>query len=269
MRTLHTILLIFFALGSAFAQSDNDLSQQRPSAMMFSFDAGFASTLDTYLSPIRYKGEQMRLGFEHRRNMALDPEKWMMISEAAIDYNHTKNPAKNHTMHQLSIDGQWNMLRKYNPFPTTPLQFWVGGGTELRGGVIYNPINDNNPCSAKIHWSLNFAAGVAFSTHIGSAPVTVFYRAELPSLGIFFSPEYDESFFEIYKGNTKGLVRFGWWGNRFDLVNLVAADFTLGKTVLRVGSRGRIESSWVRHLNTQIFTHSLVIGLGGKWLQVK
>ena len=100
-------------------------------------------------------------------------------------------------------------------------------------------------------------------------PITLLYRAEMPFLGCFFSMEYDESYYEIYKGNRKKLVNFGWWGNRFDMVNLVAADLKLGKTVMRIGYRGRIETSWVNNLNTQIFTHSLVIGFGGNWLNVK
>ena len=103
---------------------------------MFSIDAGRASLLDTYLSPIRYKGYQMRIGFEHRRDMGFNPQKWMMISEAAIDYNYAKNPAGNHVMHHLSIDGQWNMLRKWDKVVFPKLSAFAGGGAEFRGGAI-------------------------------------------------------------------------------------------------------------------------------------
>ena len=72
----------------------------------------------------------------------------------------------------------------------------------------------------------------------------------------------------MYLGNTKGLVNVGWWGNRFDMENLVTADMHLGKSVLRIGYRNLIETSWVHNLNTQIFTHGFVIGLSGEWLQL-
>ena len=47
------------------------------------------------------------------------------------------------------------------------------------------------------------------------------------------------------------------------MTNFASADFHLGGTVLRVGFRNRIETSWIKNLNTQIFTNSFVIGVGG------
>ena len=42
-----------------------------------------------------------------------------------------------------------------------------------------------------------------------------------------------------------------------------------GGTTLRLGYRGRIETSWVNHINTHIFTHALVIGIGGELLSLR
>ena len=83
----------------------------------------------------------------------------------------------------------------------------------------------------------------------------------MPALGAFFAPEYDESYYEIYLGNHRNLAHLGWWGNRFDMANYLGADFHLGKTVLRLGYRARLEHWSVNHLKVHDVTHSLVLGI--------
>ena len=109
----------------------------------------------------------------------------------------------------------------------------------------------------------------SYGVKLLGVPITLRYQATLPVAGAFFSPEYEESYYEIYVGNHSGLAHFGWWGNRFDMTNLLTADLHLGSTVLRLGYRNRIETSWINHLNTQIFTHAAVIGVGGEWLSLR
>ena len=138
----------------------------------------------------------------------------------------------------------------------------------LRGGVLYNEHNSNNVVSARIHWNVGAMGQAIYNTHIKRLPITVRYQAALPVAGVFFSPDYDEAYYEIYLGNHSNLAHFGWWGNRFDLDHQVTADFRLGGTTLRVGYHGTIERSWARHLNTHITTHGIVIGLGGEFLSL-
>lgn len=251
------------------ALAQDSTAMERPVMSVFTAEAGHASQLDTYVSPVTYRGAAMRLGYERMQAMRFSPLKWVMQVEAGVEYDLTHNSAGNHTSHALAADAKWAMLRRIGRSPLPGLQLQAGFSTQLRGGVIYNPINSNNVVAAKIHWSVGATALAAYTVNRGGrVPVTLRYQATLPVAGVFFSPEYDESYYEIYVGNRKGLANFGWWGNRFDMTNLLTADLHLGGTVLRVGYRGRIETSWIKNINTHIFTHCVVLGIGGEWLSL-
>ena len=240
----------------------------RPSISSFTAEVGGASILDTYLTPIRYHGVNTRLAYEGLRAMKFSPDRWIMQGVTAVEYANVQNPAGNHTMHSLMIDAKWGMMHRWNDVFTPRLTLHLGGSPQLRGGVIYNAYNSNNPVSAKIRLSLNLSAMASYHLNIGRLPITLRYQATLPTIGAFFSLDYGEAFYELYVGNTQGIVNVGWWGNRFDMENILTADLHLGNSVLRLGYRNLIETSWVHNLNTQIFTHGFVIGISGEWLQL-
>lgn len=266
-RILATLVLATSCLYSS-AQDSLQVEVLRPSISSFTAEVGGASILDTYLTPIRYHGVNTRLAYEGLRAMKFSPDRWIMQGVTAVEYANVQNPAGNHTMHSLMIDAKWGMMHRWNDVFTPRLTLHLGGSPQLRGGVIYNAYNSNNPVSAKIRMSLNLTAMASYHINVGRVPVTLRYQATLPTIGAFFSLDYGEAFYELYVGNTQGIVNVGWWGNRFDIENLLTADLHLGNSVLRLGYRNLIETSWVHNLNTQIFTHGFVIGISGEWLQL-
>ena len=266
-RILATLVLATSCLYSS-AQDSLQVEVLRPSISSFTAEVGGASILDTYLTPIRYHGVNTRLAYEGLRAMKFSPDRWIMQGVTAVEYANVQNPAGNHTMHSLMIDAKWGMMHRWNDVFTPRLTLHLGGSPQLRGGVIYNAYNSNNPVSAKIRLSLNLSAMASYHINVGRVPLTLRYQATLPTIGAFFSLDYGEAFYELYVGNTQGIVNVGWWGNRFDMENLLTADLHLGNSVLRLGYRNLIETSWVHNLNTQIFTHGFVIGISGEWLQL-
>lgn len=268
-RLLLTIIIFAGATYSASAQSDSLQTEiLRPVLSSFSIEVGSASILDTYLSPIRYKGTNVRIGYEGLKSLSFRPESWFMQGCAAIEYANAQNIAKNHTMHSLMVDGKWGMMHKWKDMFVNRLDLSLGGSIQLRGGAIYCAQNSNNPVSVKIRSSFNISGMATYNFKISKLPITLRYQATVPTIGAFFSLDYGESFYELYLGNRSGIVNFGWWGNRFDMENLATADLHLGSCILRVGYRNLIETSWVHNLNTQICTHGFVIGISGDWLQI-
>lgn len=266
MRKVLVVCVCAVACVVAVAQTQ---PVERPVISSFMIESGSSSILDTYLSPLRNRGVHVRLEYERLQAMRFNPEKWIMQMDAGVDYDNVHNPAGNHTEHSLMGDFRWGMMRCWNDAFVPCLQLAVGGATQFRGGVIYKPANSNNVVSVKMHLSVGVTAMASYGVKVASLPITMRYQATMPVAGVFFSPEYEESYYEIYVGNHAGLAHFGWWGNRFDMVNLLTADLHLGATVLRLGYRNRIETSWVNHLNTQIFTHAAVLGVGGEWLSLR
>lgn len=242
---------------------------ERPVNSAFTFDIGGAQILDTYLTPIKYTGMNMRIGYERMQVMKFSPLHWISQIDAGIDYQKVKNIPRTRTMHSLMLEFQWGMMHRWHIDCLQGLQIMAGGSTRFRGGALYNAANSNNPVSAKLHWSINMQGMAVYNTHIRNLPITLRYEATLPFIGAFFSPEYGQSFYEIYLGDRRNIVHCGWWGNRFDMRNLFTVDLHFGRTSLRLGYRGEIETSFVNNLNCHFFTHSAVIGISGEWLTLR
>lgn len=261
------MLLVAWGCQCALAQ-DSDEKPLRPVATVISAQYGHVSLLDTYLSQVRYGGHAMSLNYEAQQATGFAPENWTRQLSLGVDYDYTHNPAGNHTMHSLIVDGRWGMMHRWNDVITPGLQFQLGGATQLRGGVLYNANNSNNVVSTRIHWNVGLMGQAIYNTHIKQLPITVRYQAALPVMGAFFAPDYDEAYYEIYLGNRSNLAHFGWWGNRFDLDHMISADLHLGNTIVRIGYRNRVSTSWINNISTRDMAHYIVIGLGGEFLNI-
>ena len=267
-----TTLLLHALLSFRAVAGERDsvtVGVERPVNSAFTFDLGSASILDTYLTPIKYTGLNVRAGYERMQAMKFSPERWVSQMDMGMEYQNVKNIPRNHVMHSLMAEYQWGMMHRWHIGCVQGLQLMAGGGARFRGGVIYNSGNSNNPVSAKIHLSANVQGMAVYNMRVGRLPVTFRYEATLPVIGVFFSPEYGQSFYEIYLGDRSGIVHCGWWGNRFDMRNLLTVDLHFGRTSLRLGYRGQIETSFVNNLNYRFFTHSAVVGISGEWLSLR
>ena len=249
MKRILTYILALLAVSAG--------AQERLS--MFMVDGGYASVHDSYLTPITYDGFDLGLSFEAMRGMRAG--QWLWQLQVGADYNHVENPAGNNDLHKLMGDLSFNMQRCWRGVFTPKLNFSAGPMAQLRAGIVYDEVNSNNPVTVRAHGNLGVTGSAWLNTRLGRMPVTLRYQAQLPVLGAFCAPEYDESYYEIYLGNHKNLAHLGWWGNRFDMTNYLGADLHLGKTTLRIGYRARLEHWTVNHLHVHDFSHALVLGV--------
>jgi len=265
---LSALLLLFFS--SLRAQEPggrvDSVVPLRPVFAAYTAEFGSAHLADTYLTPLKYTGWHAGFDYSRYQAMKFSPDEWTMRLHANLGVDKTDNPARNATMWSVMLTADWGMMRKFRPMPGLTLS--VGGSTGIEAGCLYNARNGNNPASAKASWTVNLTGYAAYRLNICRLPVTLIYHPTLPVTGVFFSPDYGELYYEIYLGDTSGLAHCAWWGNYFLLDNLVTADLHFGDTNLRVGYRGKIFSSKVNHITTNIFTHSMVIGVSGEWISV-
>ncbi len=258
------ISLIFCAV----AQAQKAPESVRPVFAAYTFEVGSSHVADTYISPVTYSGWSGALGYQRMQAMKFDPERWVMQLEARAEIDRGRNRADNASMWRLDLGTRWGMMRRWRDVLTPGLTLAVGGSTGIEGGALYNPRNGNNPASAKLAWTVNLTGYASYSLNIGPLPVTFRYQPTLPLAGAFFSPQYDELYYEIYLGNRSGLAHFAWPGNRLALTNLVTADLRFGATSLRLGYRNLVYSSSVSNLVCNITTHAFVLGVSGEWLSV-
>ena len=228
---------------------------------MFTVDAGYASVHDSYLTPITYDGLDLAMTYEAMRMTRFAPDRWLWQLQVGADYNYVENPAGNNDIHKLLGDITFDMQRLWRGALAQRVDLSVGPMAQLRAGVVYDPVNSNNTVTARAHFGLGVTGMAAYKTRMWRLPVTLRYQAMLPVVGVFFAPEYDESYYEIYLGNHRNLAHLGWWGNRLDMTHFLGADLHLGKTTMCLGYRARMEHWTVNHLKVHDVSHAFVIGV--------
>lgn len=239
----------------------------RPVAAYYTFEAGSSSMTDTYLSPLTFRGWHFGIGYERRQAMKFDPERWVMHLGGRLAADRGLSSARSRVMWGGHIDLSWGMERRWQ-LPVDGVAISLGGQLGADFGVLYIDRGGNNPASAKGAVTLDLTAGISWRTKLGCFPVALSYRPSLPLAGVFFAPDYDELYYEIYLGNHGGLAHFATTFNRFAMTNYVTADLTFGNTIVRVGYRSTILSSDVNHVTTNWHTNQFVIGVGGEWLNL-
>lgn len=263
---LLTILLMALWCVPAVSQAQ-EAEVVRPVTSAYTLEMGGARIIDTYLTPLRYDGFTTAFGYERSQAMKFDPERWVMQLNVAAGFDRTRNPARNATIWATGLTFRWGMTRRFRPLPS--LTVAAGGSTSANLGVLYLSRNQNNPAAAKASWTVNAASSVAWTTSVARIPVTLRYQPTLPVAGVFFSPEYDELYYEIYLGNRRNLAHAAWWGNYFSMDNMLTADVKFGATWLRLGYHNTILSTKVSNITSRMVSHSFVVGLSGEWMSLR
>ena len=250
------------------AAEKGDSVTLRPIDAAVVLEAGGVRNIDTYLSPIRYSGQHIGLGFEVIRASSFSPERWNYQVKANLLYDRTENPVGNNTMHSLLADFSWSMMWRTDISSLRGLTLYVGPTLGFEGGVTYNPRNSNNVCSPLIYANVGATGQAAYKFKIGDLPVVARYQLTMPVVGCFYLPDYDQTFYEIYLGNYRDAVNFGWWKNRFDMDNLLTVDFRFGSASLRVGYRNDFTTIWENNISVRRTVHALVVGAAWESLRI-
>ncbi len=245
------------------AQEKDSEKPLRPVTSVFTVELGRQSALDTYLTPIRYWGLDVALGYERLRAVSFAPEKWFTRHNVSGSFASMTNQSGSGSMLSFYLDYSFAMLRRWQLLD----RLYVSGGGEasLTLGGLYNLRNSNNPATAKAAIDLGATAMASYHFYISRLPVTLRYQVSLPVIGTFFSPEFGQSYYEMFGiGNCSGIVHFGAWHNRVDVRNYISVDLHVGKRALRLGDRQVMRTTHINSIDTQVLTHTFVLGISGE-----
>lgn len=266
LKKIATLALVLVSLMVCHAADGEGIETLRPVNSSWMLDVGTSHLADTYLSPLKYTGWKTAFEYERLQAMKFSPELWRQQLHVGVEVDRAKNRARNNSMLYANLSARWGMLRMWRlPYGFT---LAAGGSAGADVGGIYNGRNGNNPAAVKADITANLTGWATWSTCVGRMPVMFRWQTTMPLAGAFFSPEYDELYYEIYLGNHGGLAHFAWPGNFFRWDNLVTADLDFATTRLRVGFRSRILSTEVCDITTRIFSYAFVLGVTGDWLSL-
>ncbi|GAA6346678.1 hypothetical protein CE91St6_02540 [Phocaeicola dorei] len=223
------------------------------------YGVGFTNILDTYLSPMEYTGPEIRILRESMRMTKLMNGNVSVQSLFQANLSLTENKAE--TSNEMSGMVNWNYALHYQFRLTENLKILAGPMLDLNGGFIYNMRNSNNPAQAKAYVNLAASGMVIYRFHIGNYPLIARYQANLPVMGVMFSPEYGQSYYEIFSLKNGGKnVLFTSLHNQPSLRQLVTLDFPIRSVNMRFGYLCDIQQAKVNNLKSHIWSHAFMIG---------
>lgn len=267
MKKLLLILTGLLSSCLAFAAgSDSSAVTLRPVTSTFMVSAGSAHRADTYLSPLKYNGWRTGIEYERFQTPRFGDGRWIMSLNVGGGIDKTLNRVRNSDLWGADLEGRWALWRRFDFSPAFTVG--AGGSTTLNVGALYMSRNGNNPVAAKASWTVDLSALAIGRFTLGRLPVVAMYRATLPFVGAFFAPDYGQLYYEIYLGDTSGLVSPAVWGRYFRFDQRLTADLRLGGTTLRVGYGFSGGSTKVHSVTTQSVTHEAIIGVGGEWISL-
>lgn len=224
------------------------------------YGLGHANIYDTYLSPQEYKGTDFRIARETIRMTKLFDGNVSLQNffQANIAYTHNR-PDNNNTFAGLV---NWNYGLHYQFHITHNFKLLAGGLTDFNGGFVYNLRNSNNPASAKAYINLDVSGMAIWHVRLKEYPMTLRYQINVPVAGVMFSPNYGQSYYEIFTlGNKDGIIRFTSLHNQPSFRQMLSADFPINTTKLRFMFLCDIQQSKVNQLETHTYGYVFMLGV--------
>ena len=234
----------------------------RENALMLGI--GYTDILDTYLSPEKYRGTDLRFLSHTRREKDSTCLVHQLLHEGCIAI------ADNRSGNGGEIGGgytfAYSLLRKWQmPVGSCHLRLLAGGTAELSVGFLYNTRGSNNPAQARLALQLKPTVAADFDFRLfrrQQRPFTLHYEALAPLCGMMFSPNYGQSYYEIFsRGNYDHNCVPTTIASTPSLRQMLTLDFRALHTTWRIGYLGDWRQASVNNLKQHTYTHALVFGI--------
>ena len=259
MGRLYISVLLILLVSCVGISAKDTLSHEKYLVRSAMVGIGKTNVYDTYLSPLEYKGPELRFMHESMRMTRLMGGRVSAQRIVQVNCSSTDNISKSSTSYSGMFNWTYALHYQYNVNGNLKILF--GPMIDLNGGFIYNTRNSNNPAQAKAYGNIDASAMAIYKFRIARYPMVVRYQANLPFMGVMFSPEYGQSYYEIFSlGHGGRNVLFTSFHNAPSLRQMLTLDFPVGKTIMRAGYLCDIQQAKVNNLKSHFYSHNFMIG---------
>lgn len=224
---------------------------------------GHLNQLDTYLSNEKYYGTEWRFISEVIRDSKKHPLTYFLIHEGA--FANTHNRADNANELSGHYDFMYAAARRFQQSLSdhSSLKFYAGLFANIDLGFCYNTrTSSNNPAQGYASANIGPLLMARYDFELFHKNMSLTYEARSPFLGLMFSPNYGQSYYEIFnKGVYDHNVVFTSI-TTFQLRQQLSIDFYLTpRTALRIGYLGDIRQAEPNNLRQHQWSNSVVLGV--------
>ncbi len=277
MKTIkHLILAVLMLMPSVFSSAategeDSTVADkpiltaekgERGRMTTASYMIGFGQTniLDTYLSQEHFSGSG--LTFLSTREIQSPGTQWSTFMQHQANMSYAKDRNKDVCELEASYNFYWGKYHAWTFFDDA-LKVQAGAMLDANVGFIYNSVNGNNPAQARLHLNLMPSAAAIYNFSLFGRRAALRYQAELPLVGVMFSPNYGQSYYEIFsEGDYDHNVVPTTFVCAPNMRHQLMFDFNFSSTfTARIGYLGDYQQSSVNNLKSHIYSHRLMIGI--------
>jgi len=270
--TLHLISFTLYLLPFTFTLLSPlpCLSQDTPISLTYKstmIGYGTSSVYDSYLSPLKYTGNNLGLHYEIMKNTGLMKGKIASQHLFNTNYSWSKNNSGTASYYTGILEYYYGLHYRFRP--AEKWQIYTGMQTGGLLGFVYNTRNGNNPATVKGHLNFNLSAIADYKMQIRSQPVHFRNQFSIPFIGVMYSPQFGQSYYEIGLGVTDNLAHFASFHNYFSVRNMLSAEIPLDKLTLRFAYHFSFYETRINDLDTQLIANMFYIGFSQNFFIVR
>lgn len=245
--------------GCSQTQPDSISASPRVVQKEWVWGLGRANVLDTYLSPLEYTGPDFMLYHTTRRDTHWGGGRWKAVADYTVHFAYLDSPTDDGRELDTEISAAGGLVHEWHPAPQWRLS--AGGLVEGSGGGTYNTRNANNPAQGRLGLQLEATAQAEWTFRLCRKTGTLSLRADVPLTGVQFSPQYGQSYYEIFSlGHTGGIIHFTHPGNVPSVRLQAQAVLPLWGAHLSLGYMGDVRQSKLGGLRRHAWRNGFFIG---------
>ena len=231
----------------------------RPVEHQWLYGIGYNQVLDTYLSPLNYCGPSLSVWHRSERLARWGRDRVTVQGRFGGQISNLEAEADANKAWDGHFTAGVAWLYNWQPAPRTRLA--AGASADLTAGFTYLLKGGNNPGQGRLHTDFGLTALAQQDFRLRRRNCAVRAQLDLPLMGAMFSPEYGQSYYEIFSlGHYSHNVRFTHPFNAPSVHWELTVRVPLAGATLTAGYLGDIRQSHVNGLKHHAWNHQFVIG---------
>lgn len=242
-----------------FALSLGTIAFSQVRERSFLLGVGSQNILDTYLSPLEYTGTVVTFHSATMRPLKWSDGNWRFQQSFWADLGFASSPTDDNDEWdgQIQLDWAW----RYNWQVAKDLQLQIGPMIEVGAGFTYSLRGGNNPAQGRFATAVGASSAARYQFKAFKTSFRIDSRLDLPLFGAAFSPNYGQSYYEIFSlGHYDHNIVLTHPGNAPTARLLCTLSLPVGASRLYVGYRGEARQSRLNHLKRHSWTNSFMVG---------